>query len=133
MDKIDFNELLVKNIQQLLKNTRITQAELADNISTTRATVNAWLSKRTKMDAVKIKLISDFFNMPMEYFFQTEEERNNKSEQLKADTIQQAKGNNNSQNINNSESKRIQSLVLENKMLKAQLKDKEEIIRLLKK
>lgn len=50
----EFNKLIIKKLNQLLKNTNITQAELGDGISISRTTINNWANNRSKIDAVSL-------------------------------------------------------------------------------
>ncbi len=112
---------LEKKIKVLLTKNKISIENLAFSIGITKNTLlNVF--KKNEINTKYLVKISEHFGMPMSYFFEDGDGSYNVA------NSQNGNGNKNTQIVN----ERCNSLAIENEYLKKQIKDKEEIINLLK-
>ncbi len=125
------NKHIINNLAKLLKNKSITQINLSNGINVSKTTINNWLNYRSKIDAVSLKKISDFLNVPVSYFFDESPAPVDNNQNTNTTISQVTNGNGNSPKVI-IQANEIKSLKREIELLQDQLKEKDEIIRLLK-
>lgn len=131
----NYNNLIINRINEILKQKNITQKVLGNGIDVSKTTVNNWLNKRSKIDAVTIKLIADFLQVPVSYFF---DEDCNGGNQINGNGIMNGSNN----KINVLSDKAVEKIKhLEEKLdlkenhleeMRQRIIDKEEMIEMLK-
>ena len=65
----NYNDLIINRLNLILKSKKITQRELSSGINVAKTTINNWINKRSKIVAVGLKLIADYLQVPVGYFF----------------------------------------------------------------
>ncbi len=133
----DTNKLIVNSIRELLKKKGLTQKDLSKGISVSKTTINNWINERSKIDAVTLKLIANYFNVPIGYFFEEESGTSpNNRGNINNNGVILAKNGNVEINIAQEEirhlKKEIESCRALVKELRQRINDKEEVINLLK-
>jgi transcriptional regulator with XRE-family HTH domain len=122
-------------IKGLLKERGLTYEQFGEGIGKTKQTVVNYINKRTKIDTKTIKEIADFFEVPVGYFFNDGNEytyRAGKTYSRESETNYET-GSEKNEPEKDLLLKEIEYLKRENEILHQLVKDKEDIIKLLKK
>jgi len=117
----NYNPLISRKILEIIKKRRITQEELSKGIKRSKTSVSNWTSGRNKIDASSLKLIADFMEVPIGYFFDENADSSN----------MQISNNNNNTVIINGEQTTVSQLVERVKGLEQLLAEKERLIKIL--
>ena len=122
-------------IKGLLKERGLTYEQFGEGIGKTKQTVVNYINKRSKIDTKTIKEIADFFELPVGYFFNEGNAYTYRTEKHSSEEPE-ANYETGSENIKREKDlllKEIEYLKRENEILHQLVKDKEDIIKLLKK
>ena len=121
-----------KRINQLLEERRIKKVELCEKVNISTVTLNSTIEKGAEIVCMKLERIADFFQVPMDYFFDRDykqSEPNNTIEKgmdlSSGNTINGINGNGNAITMSYNDQQR------EIEHLKILLKEKERMIQLL--
>jgi len=113
----------LQKIKDLLKVKKMTYEELSVEIDKSKPTVVNYFNEKSKIDIDTIEKIAKALNVPVSYFF----------EETTSAVSNSGNGNNHSTVIIGGEKYNVPVLLEKIKGLESRLKDKEEIITLLKK
>lgn len=61
---------MYKKFEALLDNRKITPYKVSKETGISTATLSDWKSGRSKPKADKLKILADYFNVPIEYFLE---------------------------------------------------------------
>jgi transcriptional regulator with XRE-family HTH domain len=124
--------LNISKIKNVLKSKKISQEELANLINMSKTNINQILKGRTDTKISTLIKIAESLNVPVSYFFDESPAPVENSHNNTNTTISQVtNGNGNSPKVI-IQANEIKSLKREIELLQDQLKEKDEIIRLLK-
>ncbi len=122
LSSLAFNLLILK---ELVRQKKATHKELADKLDVSDRTVLNYLTEKTKIDVDTIAKFASTLGVSVGYFFDDDCKEKGVS--------QTSNGNNNKlKQVVNGNVAELDRLRTENKLLKEKIKDKEEIINLLK-
>lgn len=62
--------MLYKNLQILLDSNKITAYRLSKDTGISQATLSDWKNGRSKPKLDKLKIIANYFNVPIDYFLE---------------------------------------------------------------
>jgi len=116
-------------IKKLVEQKHFTQEEFAKMIGKTKQTINNYFTGRTKIDIETLEDIAKALNVPSSYFFDESQEDSSKKIIQNGNHNNTMVGNGNS---NDNATKELETCKKELQNLKDRLRDKEEIIELLK-
>lgn len=121
-----------QRINQLLEERRIKKVELCEKVNISTVTLNRTTEKGAEIGCMKLERIADFFQVPMDYFFDREYKQSNPTNTLEkgtdlssGNTINGINGNGNAITMSYNDQQR------EIEHLKVLLKEKERMIQLL--
>ncbi len=123
-----------QRINDLLESRRITKVEFCEKVNISTVTLNRTTEHGAEIGCIKLERIADFFQVPMDYFFDREDYGNNKKEENVLFSEKNVDKSNNSNTINgNGHSIHLSygDQQLEIQHLKELLTEKERMIQLL--